>query len=315
MRTPIIIAGSGRSGTTWILDVLAEANGLRTIFEPLHPQAVSGAKYYADRFIDRDVEDEVLRQFMDRVFAGELKNWWTNYRVRQDLLVPSFRDLSGFNKAKIFLDRYRQAYVSYNRYRHNSSGRIMVKFIRANLMMGWLEKNYACRSALVVRHPGAVVASKLRLGWPFEQSLARHTGDHALIEKYLYNYMTFLEKSLSPLEAHTAIWCIQNVIPLLEFNGSAKPVIFYERLVEGGVSEWAELVKQLGLEKSPSYGSVEKPSQQACRKEIDKNSLRAWQKHFTSTQLDKIQSVLDVFGVTVYKARESMPTSSIQNPV
>jgi len=32
-----LIAGSGRSGTTWVLDALADANDLRPVFEPLHP--------------------------------------------------------------------------------------------------------------------------------------------------------------------------------------------------------------------------------------------------------------------------------------
>ena len=37
MNDLLIIAGSGRSGTTWVLDAVAEANQLRTKFEPLGP--------------------------------------------------------------------------------------------------------------------------------------------------------------------------------------------------------------------------------------------------------------------------------------
>jgi hypothetical protein len=45
-----IIAGSGRSGTTWVLDALAEANALRPVFEPLHPLAIPQARPFAYRY-------------------------------------------------------------------------------------------------------------------------------------------------------------------------------------------------------------------------------------------------------------------------
>ena len=50
---PLIIAGSGRSGTTWILDVIAESNNLRTVFEPLQPYGVPEAQSYGYRYLKR----------------------------------------------------------------------------------------------------------------------------------------------------------------------------------------------------------------------------------------------------------------------
>ncbi len=315
VKCPIVIAGSGRSGTTWVLDVLAEANGLQTIFEPLHPQAVPGAERFADRYIGEDVRDDALRKFMDRVFEGNCSKWWTKYRIRQDQLVPAWADISSFHRAKHFVDRYRQAYINYYRYRNNAARPLIVKFIRSNLMMGWLGNNYNTKNAFVVRHPGAVVASKLRLGWAYDRPLIGHMKDRALVNAYLYNYMSYLEKTLNPIEAHTAIWCIENVIPLLEFSKKGWPIIFYERLIVNGQTEWASLVKQLGLEKSPLTESVARPSQQTCRTGWGESSIESWRTQFTSAQLDQIQSVLNVFGVTVYKAREATPISLLQGTV
>ena len=53
-NSPIIIAGSGRGGTTWILDSIAEANNLRTIFEPLNTVFVPAAKPFAYRYVRDD---------------------------------------------------------------------------------------------------------------------------------------------------------------------------------------------------------------------------------------------------------------------
>ena len=89
-QTPLIIAGLGRSGTTWILDSLAEANGLATLFEPLHPNAVPHAKFFSNRYVRDDSYEPELSKFMDKVFSGDLRSVWAKYRVRPDSLLPYF---------------------------------------------------------------------------------------------------------------------------------------------------------------------------------------------------------------------------------
>ena len=83
---PRLIAGSGRSGTTWILDVLTQVNGMRPIFEPLHPTAVPAAASFANQYIDPDRKMLELKQFLDGVFNGELHSLWTDYRIRPPML-------------------------------------------------------------------------------------------------------------------------------------------------------------------------------------------------------------------------------------
>ena len=63
--TPIrFIAGSGRSGTTWIQDALAAANGLRPVFEPLHPYLSDIGGRYAHRAMSADEEHAELKAFL-----------------------------------------------------------------------------------------------------------------------------------------------------------------------------------------------------------------------------------------------------------
>jgi len=88
-NAPIIIAGSGRSGTTWVLDAIARANNLRTIFEPLNPVGHPSAKHLANRYVRDDTDFPELKRFMDKVFSGNLKSLWANYRIRPDRLRPN----------------------------------------------------------------------------------------------------------------------------------------------------------------------------------------------------------------------------------
>ena len=77
-NSPIIIAGSGRSGTTWVLDAIAGSNRLRTVFEPLHPAGVPEAKAFANKHVRDDADEPDLKLFMDKVFSGKLKGIWPN---------------------------------------------------------------------------------------------------------------------------------------------------------------------------------------------------------------------------------------------
>ena len=83
-----IIAGSGRSGTTWILDCLAESNKLDTIFEPFHPKCFPSARKFANHYIREEDSAPELQMLIEKIFSGELKNIWTKYRIRPDRFHP-----------------------------------------------------------------------------------------------------------------------------------------------------------------------------------------------------------------------------------
>ena len=67
---PRVVAGFGRSGTTWIQDVLARTNSLRAVFEPLHPIAIPGAAQYAHTYLAKNDDDEALYRFLSQYFFG-----------------------------------------------------------------------------------------------------------------------------------------------------------------------------------------------------------------------------------------------------
>src|SRR5690606_40579166 len=85
-----VIAGTGRSGTTLLLDTLAEANGLRAVFEPLHPAGLREAAPFANRWVAPDAEWPELERFMARALSGRYLGPWPDLRTRPDrLFAPS----------------------------------------------------------------------------------------------------------------------------------------------------------------------------------------------------------------------------------
>ncbi len=142
----IVIAGSPRSGTTLLLDVLASSLRYRKIFEPLHPKAVPEAEKFYYRYLRPEEKDPSLESFMRRVLTGKTSNTWINN-------MGEVKDVKSFLKATLRLYRWR--WWAPNR---------VIKIIRGNLMLAWLERNFGCKIIFIMRHPCAVVESQKRMG-------------------------------------------------------------------------------------------------------------------------------------------------------
>ena len=318
-NAPIIIAGSGRSGTTWVLDVIAQANNLRTVFEPLHPIGVSSARPFANRYVRDDANEPELRSFMDKVFSGMFKGLWANYRLRPDRLHPTYHNSGPLRHRLGSLKHYYQKLVvHYFRYHKVKTNNLIVKFTRANLMLGWLSKNYSAKILLIVRHPCAVVDSKIRLGgpdWEYEALLHQYSQDGQLVEDYQHKLKAVLKGPLSPVAGHTVIWCIENVLPIHNAKRKGHGVVFYENLMVNSDNEWDRIIRSLDLDNLPDKGMLIQPSQQISKemrgKTFNHNQISRWMKSFSEQQLAEIDKILKIFEVSIYSTFDSMPICSV----
>jgi len=314
---PRLIAGSGRSGTTWILDVLAQTNTMRPIFEPLHPEAVPGADCFANRYIEPDNEMPDLHEFLDGLFRGEIRSTWTDYRIRPHLLVPRLSMVLSLGRISGFITQSREAAERYVRFRRMLEySPVLVKIIRGNLMLGWLRKHYAARIVFVARHPGAVVESRLRIGgrsWITEPvlDLFRHK---EVLGKLWDRYAPLLTARLELAEAHTLIWCIENQLPLERAAIDGYPAIFYEHLLSDSERQWQRIVDALAMKHSP-FGEeiLAKPSQQSALIRLKKAGIekQSWMHRLPKHHKKGIQRILDETGVTQYSMRETAPLVTV----
>jgi len=314
--SPVVIAGSGRSGSTWVLDSIAEANSFRTIFEPLHPIHNPYAKMFHEKYVKDDAHEPELRLLMDKVFSGSIKSLWSNYRIESDWFHLSSLFNSGSLKQKIgpVINNYKKIVNGYLKYqRQKKYDEIIVKFIRANLMLGWLSNNYDINILLVLRHPGGVVASKKKLvgpGWKHELLLRQYLEDKHLMEDFP-EIGEVLARPLSYVEAQTVIWCIQNLIPIKNAEKNNIYISFYEHLLDDPASEYDRIIKEFNIDRLPDMNTIGKPSQQVSKEmknsSFTKLQISKWMKSFGESQLREMDSILKYFKVDFYSAFDPVP--------
>ena len=248
------IAGSGRSGTTWVLDCLADANALRPVFEPLHPEVTPLGPRFAYRALAAQEEHAELAAYFDRVNRGEYRSWWVNYRGRTDLLMPRPTHFTSWDGAKRFSRRWRRFLRDRSELLESSRReRALIKCIRANLLLGWVMRTFAAQTVLVVRHPCAVVESQLRRGalWDPAPILARFRRDTYLDEISGGRYRDLLKADLSLTQALALVWVIENQWPVSAAALHGYTVVSYERLMSNPLHEWQRIVDALDLDAVP----------------------------------------------------------------
>ncbi len=312
----VFVFGSGRSGTTWVQDAIAESNGLGTVFEPLHPQAVRGAYEFANRYVRAEETCAELRVFLDGIIEGTNAGLWPGLRTRPDRLFPHPRTILTKRGIKDTAVQYRRTYRRWLIYRRQVGLPRVIKFIRANLLARWMQREYGYRSAIIVRHPCAVLASVCRRSgqeWnkrSIRQLLDRYLDQPKLVQDYLASVAPQLADLKSMAEVHTAIWCIENV-PHLERSGHDPHLAFYENLVTRQEGAWDNLVTALQLSNVPDEQTLERPSQQASYQMGQKASAEklvlSWQSYLSEQQQDDVHRVLEIFGVSAYSVDSAMP--------
>jgi hypothetical protein len=314
---PRVVAGFGRSGTTWVQDVLAESNGLRPIFEPLHPRHNREAKQFAHRYYAADASDPALHRFLDRYFVGDGDSLWTDYRIVSENLSPRITDLKSIDRIKQRLRAYRTAMEKYSRFhKQRQHDQRIVKFIRANMMLSWIQQTCGARIAFIIRHPAAVVMSQLRAAefWDPFVVIEKYQQDASLQEALDSQTRQLLFRKLDRIEAYALSWCIENSVALRQCEDSDIPVFFYEDLVRKGLPEWRKILAALDLRTEPDTDLVAQPSQQTWGERATNTELvrRYWSWTDKADQdiLGRIQSMLDATGISVYRTSEVLPAGS-----
>jgi len=315
MRGIRLIAGSGRSGTTWVLDALAAANDLRPVFEPLHPYVSQVGNRFAHRALTAEDPLPELEDFLERVCAGRFIRLWTKYRRQRRWLLPPPRDFStrrdvgrAYRHWIKFLREIPQLTVASRRQVP------IVKCIRANLMLDWLARGQGWRVVLMIRHPGAVIESELRASWDARFALGRFARDERLHELSGGRYRKLLQRPLTPIEALAARWVVENQWTSELAEKSGYKIVHYEHLRSDPGNSWKQILDALGLERAPSNELLEQPSQQSSREvgggERVSRQTR-WQGALTPEQIAAVQNVLDEVGCDMYSMSHPEPLRTV----
>ena len=236
-RKTVLVLGSGRSGGTWLAGLLASPFRYRLLFEPFHPGHVPGAELVADRhYAPDDLSQEVIA-FISRALTDRIDSEWIAQSSNRRFNMHRWRC---WPKVRI------------------------VKCIRGNLLIPALRQMYGPDLPILVlmRHPGAVVQSMLRVKFPWAFDLATLLAQVNFAQTYQVPLDRLRGFTQDPVGQVTVRWLIENLYLFSRAEALGARLVFYEDLVEDPVGCITSLCAQLGLKvvdgleekvKRPSY--------------------------------------------------------------
>jgi len=265
---PVVVFGAGRSGTTWLAEIIAAA-GLELIFEPLNEQEVPEAADFRNnvRYLDAFDPPGPWAPFFGSILRGEIRNSWT-------LRAGTRGD------------------------------RKVIKLIRANLVIDWLLRHFRFLPVFIIRNPLSVVASLRTQGWTIPESWVRRMASEPRLEgRHLPNLEDLLARPLNQVETFALYWCIQNVVPERQGVLSRIPTVRFEELHLDPENVITRLAPSLGIEITTGVRQAYHrwsfmKGRDAEGPEYDPTT--AWENSLTRDEVDTVKRIVSQFGLEEY---------------
>lgn len=209
----------GRSGTTWIATLINCDGSHRVLFEPFHPEQVEAArKFQIMQYMHPEAEDTELESAANAIIRGDVRGEWIDRDNR-----------------RIF---YR---------------RRIVKDIRCNLMLGWLQKIAGdAPVVLTLRHPLQIALSWARLGWGRYESVGQDDLEIILSQEPLHHDFPLIDEVFRRTQPRSFAervvfqWCVYYLVPLHHLRFGEAHATFYEGLILNPDDELQQLTRYLG---------------------------------------------------------------------
>lgn len=263
----VILAGCGRSGTTWLGDVMNYRNSFRVMFEPFFPEKVP-----------------------------DLNGWWN---PRQYLRPEVTAGRHAEQIRTLIAGRISAPWIDQFNTRRFATRRL-IKDIRINFLLKWIRTEWpALPIVFILRHPIPTALSQLKMGWP--PQFRHFTEQPELMSDFLEPYRADMDAARDPFEARVLVWCLMNWVPLRQFSNGGLHVIFYEDLCRRHEEVLPGLLARIGVRHTPwVLGKLFKASPlangtSAILKGAD--PVDSWRDQVTPDQVAAAMRILGRFGL------------------
>lgn len=284
----LVLAGTPRSGTTWLAETLKTIPGAEVLMEPFDPGRHPEVEQYGvhmNTYIAPNTDAPETEEYVESVLKGRVRSL--------DMLHSDFslRRVLGL--------------------RHP-----IVKCVRGNRLLPWIERTFRVPSLLLVRHPCAVVSSQLRFpsGWNETKYRVEEGDIRSDIDAGEWRHPNLLlddfpalrevYRSIRTVEEYLAFeWAADVWVPF-SFPTSTRYVVNYERLVTNGRKELEHIFTSLGRSvPGAAYEQLRIPSQTTKSQSNvakGKNPLTTWREHLDAEQVRAILDVTHRLGLDFY---------------
>ncbi|NQT17970.1 MAG: flippase-like domain-containing protein [Planctomycetes bacterium] len=222
-----IVAGSPRSGTTWVADVVARTTKSRIIFEPLLVSK-RGNFVLTQNFFFRERsspnyplcipasavrQDRRCRQ-VETILRGRIHTYWSQMGTRPGV------------------------------FRHR-----IIKEVRANLYLGFLAENWpAVKILFILRDPYSTLDSQIERaarGWDFNWDKTDVLSQAQLMEDWLLPFRATIERAETLLERLANKWCIETYVALCQLQDRPNAFAVSYEWLSAALSHWTPIERFL----------------------------------------------------------------------
>lgn len=276
-RSTIFLAGTEKSGTTWISDIINYRREYRYVFEPFWSVKVDICRGFKPRqYLRPDNQERYFIETAQAILSGRIRNKWT--------------------------DKYHRRFIA---------GKRLIKDIRVNLFLKWIHNHFPeIPIILLLRHPCAVARSHLRRTY-LQPDLREFLAQEELMEDFLNPFRKEIEVAQTKFDKFVFRWCIENYVPLRQFRRGEIHLAFYENFCEKPKSEIDRLFSFLGKDYDEAvFGQLRTPSpvSREVSAIISGRSLTdSWREQITDAQIQKAIEILSLFGLDRIYSQGSMP--------
>jgi len=273
----VLLAGTGRSGGSWICEFLNQHNEYRYVFEPFHPKNTPwAARFPARRYMRPDEQDPEFLGVISSVVTGRSRHPWT--------------------------ERFNRRLIAHQR---------LIKANYANLMLKWLHVNFpGMPLVLLLRHPCAVALSFVSHG--YRGAVLPLLDQDELVEDHLEPYVEDIRRARDVFERTVFLWCVETLVPLRQCRPDELHVVLYERMVREPEAEVRGLLEHLGI---PAAGldiaRLARPSLTARRATsaawTGADRVTAWQDRIDGAQRERAAEILSLFGLDRIYSDDPIP--------
>lgn len=285
-ESAIWLFGDGRSGTTFVADLIKYNRCYRELFEPFHPKFVKAMQgLQLHQYMKPGMENQQLTKSAADIFSG--------------FFVDQFVDSSSTRLA----------------YRN-----LIIKDIFVNLLARWaLDRfeNHNIKPVLLIRNPYAVALSKYKkCDWEWMTDPRDFLKQEKLVEDYLYPFVDEI-KAIGDdyIVRQIMIWAIIHYVPFKQFRDNELHVLFYENLLSNPEEELESLLFYLDIPVSEKHikSIIDIMSRPSRVSGPDSSILRgdspveSWRAEVTESQIINGEKVLKTFGLDHIYAQSTTP--------
>jgi len=289
-KTPILVTGAHRTGTTWVGKMLAANPQTAYISEPLNvlhrPGILRAPINYWYAYITKENEDKYLPAFQELLaFRYHLLDEIRSLRSRKD-----------------FFRMGRDAFIFFNARLRGQTPLIKDPFAAFSTL--WFAERLNCKVAITVRHPAGFASSLKRLNWRFDFSdlLAQP----ALMRDHLESDRAEMESMRADdiIGQASLLWRMiyrvvastrklhPDLIVVRHEDLSLDPVAGFRQLYESLGLDYTDKIQQVILNSSSSENPAELSRKKVHSVKLDSRAnMDNWKKRLGADEIARIRKI------------------------